>query len=50
MVEKLFVVCNDAREVWEAIQRQSYGFFSQVLQEEYSIGDEFSQKIIADFN
>ena len=49
IVEKLLVVCNDAREVWDAIEQRQPGYFVPILQEEYRIGDDFSNKVIQDY-
>jgi len=49
IIEKLLVVCNDAREVWDAIEQRQPGYFVPILQEEYQIGDDFSSKVIQDY-
>lgn len=50
MVEKLLIVTDDPKEIWKAFELVSPGFFTKVLQEEYSIGDGFVDKVIDDFN
>ena len=49
MVEKLLVVTEDAKQVWKAFDEFSPGFFTKVIQEIYSIGDNFSKKMRDDF-
>ena len=49
MVEKLLIVTDNARDIWTAFEDYQRGFFTKVLQEEYSIGDNYSAKVIDDF-
>ena len=50
MVVKVLIVCDDAEEIWKEFNNIRPGIFTSVLQEEFGVGGNFAQKIIADFN
>lgn len=46
MVEKVYVVEKDPFKVWEAVDKvYGFGFFNEVIQEEYGITPDFTSKI-----
>ena len=50
MVTKVLVVCDDAEEIWKEFNNIRPGLFTSVLQEEFGVGGNFTNKVIADFN